>query len=115
MDLGKPGQGASADNLSEATSEDSGTSLQIVADEPMPEASLTSKGSREPEDNEHIEQKSNKKKFKKADKVDTDEFNHCVAHLREIVEELESSNFTNIREVLGIYSTLEAERAVGTM
>ena len=65
MDLGKPGQGASADNLSEATSEDSGTSLEIVADEPMPEASLTSKGSREPEDNEHIEQKSNKKKLNK--------------------------------------------------
>ena len=40
MDVGEAGQGASAiDELSEATSEESGTLLQIVVDEPMPEAS----------------------------------------------------------------------------
>ena len=40
MDVGEAGQGASAINeLSEATSEESGTLLQIVVDEPMPEAS----------------------------------------------------------------------------
>ena len=31
------------------------------------------------------------------------------------MEELESSNFTNIREILGMNPTMEVERAVGTM
>ena len=63
MDVGEPGQGASAiDELSEATSEESGTLLQIVVDEPMPEASHTSKRVRESEENDQQEKALKKKK-----------------------------------------------------
>ena len=55
-----------------------------------------------------------KKKKKKEHTVD-EEFESCVAHLRDIVEELESSNFTNIRKTLGMNPTMEVEGAVGTM
>ena len=65
MDIGKPGPGTSAaDELSEATSADSGTSLQIVVDEPMPEASHMSKRVREPEESEPPNEKSSEKKRK---------------------------------------------------
>ena len=58
MDLGEPDPGTSAvDELSEATSEDSGTSLQIVVDEPMPEAFHMSKRVREPEESEQPDKK----------------------------------------------------------
>ena len=111
MDVGEPGRGTSVvDELSEAASEESGTLLQIVVDEPMPEASHTSKRVRVPEENEQPE----KKKQKKIHMVD-DEYESCIAHIKEIVEELESSNFTNIREVLGMFPNLEVEHAVGTM
>ena len=90
MDVGEPGPGTSVvDELSEATLEESGTSLQIVVDELMPE--------------------------KKKNFTPDEEFESCLAHLRDIVEELESSNFTNIREILRMNPTMEVERAVGTM
>ena len=44
-----------------------------------------------------------------------EEYASCIAHVKEIVEELESSKFTNIWEVLGMSPNLEVERAVGTM
>ena len=44
-----------------------------------------------------------------------EEYESCALHIKDIVEELESSNFTNIREVLGMFLNLEVERAVGTM
>ena len=50
MELEEPGRGTSADELSEATSETSETSLQIVVNEPMPEASQTSQRVREPDE-----------------------------------------------------------------
>ena len=66
MDVGEPGPGTSAvDELSEATSEESGTSLQIVVDEPMPEASHTPKRVREPEESEQPDKKNSEKKRKK--------------------------------------------------
>lgn len=56
MDVGEREPGTSAiDELSEETSEDSGTSLQIVADKPMPEAFHMSKRVREPEESDHSE------------------------------------------------------------
>ena len=65
MDVGEPDPGTSAvDELSEATSEDYGTSLQIVVDEPMPEASHTSKRVREPEESEQPDKKGSEKKRK---------------------------------------------------
>ena len=90
MDVGEPRPGTSVvDELSEATLEESGTSLQIVVDELMPE--------------------------KKKNFTPDEEFESCLAYLRDIVEELESSNFTNIREILRMNPTMEVERAVGTM
>ena len=77
----------------------------------MPEVSLTSKRVREPE--EEVKEAETKKK--KEDKEDTTEFDSCVKHLRVIVEELESSNFLNIREVLGLEASVHVEHAVGTM
>ena len=66
MDIGEPGPGTTAaDELSEATSEESGTSLQIIIDEPMPEASHTSKRVREQEENEQLEKKISEKKKRK--------------------------------------------------
>ena len=63
VDVGEPGPGTSAiDELSEAISEESGTSLQIVVDEPMPEASHTSKRIREPEESEQPDKKNSEKK-----------------------------------------------------
>ena len=44
-----------------------------------------------------------------------DEFECILEHLKIIVEELESSNFSNIEEVPGIYPTLDVERAIGSM
>ena len=38
-----------------------------------------------------------------------------MAHLREIIEELEEGEFKNIPEVLGIPATEHVERALGTM
>ena len=66
MDVGEPGPGTTAaDELSEATSQESGTSLQIIIDEPMPEASHTSKRVREQEENEQLEKKISEKKKEK--------------------------------------------------
>ena len=116
MDVGQPGPGTSVVNeLSEATSEESGTSLQIVADEPMPEASHTSKRVREPEESKQQDKKISEKKKKKKKFTTDEEFEGCLAHISDIVEELESSNFTNIRETLGMNPTMEVERAIGTM
>ena len=115
MDVGEPDPGTSAvDELSEVTSEDYGTSLQIVVDEPMPEASHTSKRVREPEESELPDKKSSEKKKKKIYTAD-EEYNSCIAHIKEIVEGLESSNFTNIQEILRMSPNLEVEHAVGTM
>ena len=77
MDVGEPGPSTSAiDELSEAISEESGTLLQIVVDEPMPEASHTSKTIREPEESEQPDQKnSEKKKTYTAD----EEYESCIA------------------------------------
>ena len=64
-DVGEPGLGTSAvDELSEATSEESGTLLRIVVNEPMPEASHTSKRVREPEESEQPDKKGSEKKRK---------------------------------------------------
>ena len=66
MDVGEPGPGISpVDELSEATLKESGTSLQIVLNEPMPEASHTSKRVREPEESKQPDKKSSEKKRKK--------------------------------------------------
>ena len=66
MDVGEPGPGISAvDELSEATLKESGTSLQIVLNEPMPEASHTSKRVREPKESKQPDKKSSEKKRKK--------------------------------------------------
>ena len=54
-------------------------------------------------------------KKKKTEYTADEEFESCIAHLRDIVEELESSNFTNIREILGMNPTMDVERAVGTI
>ena len=40
-----------------------------------------------------------------------EEYESCIAHIKDIVEELESSNFTNIREILGMTPNLEVEHA----
>ena len=69
MELEEPGRGTSADELSETTSEASEASLQIVVDEPMPEASQTSKRVREPEEEGTEEtEKKQKKNLKKRKK-----------------------------------------------
>ena len=52
-------------------------------------------------------------KQKKKDEID--EFESILEHLKVIVEELESSNFSNIEEVLGIYPTLDVERAIASI
>ena len=69
---------------------------------------------RESEENGLQEKENSEKKKKKEHTVD-EEFESCVAHLRDIVEELESSNFTNIQKTLGMNPTMEVEGAVGTM
>ena len=43
-----------------------------------------------------------------------DEFECILEHLKIIVEELESFNFSNIEEVLRMYPTLDVERAIGS-
>ena len=63
MDVGERGPGTSAiDELSEATSEESGTSLQKAVDEAMPEAAHTSKRVRESEESDIQEKESSEKK-----------------------------------------------------
>ena len=52
MESEEPGQGASADNISDADSEQSETPQRTSVDEPMPEASLTSKTVRVSEEGE---------------------------------------------------------------
>ena len=81
----------------------------------MPEASHTSKRVREPEESEPLDKKIYKKKKKKKSYTADEEYESCIAHIKDIVEELESSNFTNIREVLAMSPNLEVERATGTM
>ena len=44
-----------------------------------------------------------------------EEYEGCLAHLKEIAEELESSNFTNILEIFGMSPNLEVELAVSKM
>ena len=83
MESEEPGQGASADIMSDVDSEQSETPQPTCVDEPMPEASQTSKRVREPEEEET---ESKKKK-------DIDDFESIIEHLKVIVEELESSNF----------------------
>ena len=73
----------------------------------MPEVYLTSKRVREPKE----EGKDNTANKKKKDD-DSTEFDSIVEHLEVVVEELESSNFSNIEEVLEIYSTIDVECAV---
>ena len=81
----------------------------------MPEASHTSKRVREPEESEPLDKKIYKKKKKKKSYTADEEYESCIAHIKDIVEELESSNFTNIREVLGLSANMEVEHAIGTM
>ena len=50
MEWEKLGPGTSADNMSNADPENSGEQQRRIADELMPEASLTSKRLREPEE-----------------------------------------------------------------
>ena len=56
-----------------------------------------------------------KKKRKKDYNDDNIEFESFVEHLRVIVTELESSNFENIREVLGMEPSVQVECAIATM
>ena len=109
MEWERLGPGTSADNMSDANSENSAEQQRTIANEPMPEASLTSKRLREPEEegNNTVENK------KKKDEID--EFESILEHLKVILEELESSNFSNIEEVLRMYPTLDIERAIGSI
>ena len=66
----------------------------------MPEASQTSKRVREPEEEGTETEKKNNKFFNENEELDS-----CVAHLTEIVKELEEGEFKNIPEVLGIPAT----------
>lgn len=68
---------------------------------------MTSKRVREPKE----EDKDNTENKKKKDD-DSTEFDSIVEHLEVVVEELESSNFSNIEEVLEIYPTIDVECAV---
>ena len=110
MESEEPGRDTSADNMSEVDSEKSETPQQTWVDEPMPEASQTSKRVREPEEGEvtNTPEKSKKKK-------DLDDFESILEHLKEIVAELESSQFNNIEEVLGLFPTVDVQRAVGSI
>ena len=110
MGSGEPGQDAGAEIMSEVDSEQSETTQQAWVDEPMPESSQTSKRVREPEEGE---EKNSQEKIKK--KKDIDDFESILEHLKEIVAELESSNFTNIEEVLGLFPTVDVERAIGSI
>lgn len=109
MELKEPGQGTSVNNMQKVNSEDCETLQRTLVDEPMSEASLTSKRVGEPEDGgkKHTENK------KKKGEVYMDEFNSTVDHLKVTVGEFESSNFSNIEEVLRIYPTLDVQRALG--
>ena len=109
MEWEKLEPGTSADNMSNADPESSGERQRTNADEPMPEASLTSKRLREPEE----EGKNIVKNKKNKDEID--DFGCILEHLKVIVEELESSNFSNIEEVLRMYPTLEVEPAIGSI
>ena len=80
----------------------------------MSEASHTSKRIRELEETEQSNKKSSEKKTEKIYTAD-EEYESCIAHIKDIVEELVSSNFTNIREILGMTPSLEIEHALGTM
>ena len=62
MESKEPGQGASADNMSEVDSEQTETPKQTWVDEPMPEASQTSKRVREPEEGEETDTPDKPKK-----------------------------------------------------
>ena len=108
MELEAPGPDASASE-SDANSEHSKDSPKIT-DEPMPEVSLTSKRVREPEETGK-ETTETKKKKQESDI----EFESCREHLRVIIDELESSNFENIREVLGMEPSVHVVDAIGTM
>ena len=108
-----PGPGTSVGKISDMNSEQSDCLQKIVINEPMPELSLTSKRVKEQEEGSKGEEKIGKKK--KNDKEDTAEFDSCIEHLRVIVKELESSNFENIREVLGMEPSVHVECAVSTV
>ena len=110
MESEEPGQDASADNMSKVDSEKFETPQQTWVDKPMPEASQISKRVREPEEREgaNTPEKSKKKK-------DLDDFESILEHLKEIVVELESSQFNNIEEVLGIFPTVDVKCAIGSM
>ena len=95
--------------MSDANPKNSGEQQRTIVDEPMPEAYLTSKRLREPE-----EEGQNTVEIKKK-KDEIDDFESILEHLKIIVEELESSNFSNIEEVLGIYPILGVERAIGSI
>ena len=86
-------------------------SQRTIVDEPMPEASLTSKRVKEPK--EEGKEKLEKKKEKEAD--NTTEFDSIIEHLKVILEDLKSSNLTNIQEILEMYLTMDVQSAVGTM
>ena len=108
----EPGPRTSTDNISEASSKDSGALLGIVVDKPMSEASLTAKRVRETEEEENENGVENKKK--KEENNDA-EYQCITEHLKVVLEELESSNFSYIQEVLGIYPTMDVECVIGTM
>ena len=110
MESEEPGRDTSADNMSEVDSEKSETPQQTWVDEPMPEASQTSKRVREPEEGEETDTPDKTKK-----KKEIDDFECILEDLKEIVAELESSQFNNIEEVLGISPTVDVKRAVGSM
>lgn len=114
MELKVPGQDASGREVSDTNSDQSEASWKTVTKKSMPEVSLTSKRVREPEKGSK-EQDNTVKKKERNNKGDTVEFSSCVEHLRAVVEELESSNFKNLGEVLGMEPSLHVEQAISTM
>ena len=111
MEWERQGLGTSANNMLDANPENSGKQQRTVVDEPMPETSLTSKRQRDPE----VEGKNTVENKKKKDEKSIDKFESILEHLKVIVEKLESSNFSNIEEVLRMYPTLDVERGIGSI
>ena len=64
MDWQRLGPGTSANNMSDANTENPGQQRRTTANEPMPKASLTSKRLREPEEEGKNTLEKKKKKMK---------------------------------------------------
>ena len=100
MEWERQGQGNRTNNMSDANPENFEEQQRTIVNKPMPEASLTSKR------RENLKRRVRTPwRIKKKVGKSTDDFESILEHLKIIVEELESSNVSNIDEVLGMYST----------